>query len=86
MDIVRNADGTLVVPVNLHGVTGATARERRRVTPSAAPPTAPPKPPPSYDASPPSGEGGYDEALSAGTPTEPDREPSVSTVSGARRP
>jgi hypothetical protein len=81
MDIVRNADGTLVVPVEPprhHGGDdeGATVSDGGDAGPAAA------------DAVPTTrvlhpGEGGYDEALSAwDVQQNPDREPAVSTVSG----
>ena len=84
MDIVRNADGTLVVPVDPprhHGGDddGAAASpdaagdDRRRRGTAEVPTTRLLHP----------GEGGYDEALSAwDLQQNPDREPAVSTVSG----
>jgi hypothetical protein len=80
MDIVRNADGTLVVPVDPprhHGTDGdeaaPTSEEGAAVDPVDAPTTRLLHP----------GEGGYDEALSAwDLQQNPDREPAVSTVSG----
>jgi hypothetical protein len=83
MDIVRNADGTLVVPVDPprhHGgdddgatVSSDAAGEGGEVVGGDAPTTRLLHP----------GEGGYDEALSAwDLQQNPDREPAVSTVSG----
>src|SRR5437588_8953292 len=72
MDIVRNADGTLVVPVH---------QERRHETDDGA--DTPP-----VDAEPTTrvlhpGEGGYDEALAEwDLQQDPDRAPAVSTASG----
>jgi hypothetical protein len=81
MEIVRNADGTLVVPV---------APERRHDTDDAEPTTKAdsgdePAPPPSDPTTrvlhP--GEGGYDEALAEWDKEQnPDRAPVVSTASG----
>jgi hypothetical protein len=84
MDIVRNADGTLVVPVEPprhHGGDdeGATVSSDPgdaggSASDTAAVPTTRLLHP---------GEGGYDEALSAwDLQQNPDREPAVSTVSG----
>ncbi len=71
MEIVRNDDGTLVVPVvptRQHDVEGDDI-----VTTDAAPTTRVLHP----------GEGGYDEALAAwDTQQNPDRGPAVSTASG----
>jgi hypothetical protein len=81
MDIVRNADGTLVVPI---------APERRHPTddaPDGAPADgaaeqAPVESAPETRVLHP-GEGGYDEALAEwDTQQNPDREPVVSTASG----
>lgn len=81
MDIVRNADGTLVVPVT---------PERRHDT-EEAPATASGESSTETDAEPVEpatrllhpGEGGYDEALAAwDLQQNPDREPVVSTASG----
>jgi hypothetical protein len=84
MDIVRNADGTLVVPVDPprhHGgddeeatvSSDAETAGPSSVDAGAAPTTRLLHP----------GEGGYDEALSAwDLQQNPDREPAVSTVSG----
>ena len=84
MDIVRNADGTLVVPVaptRRHGDDdeGATvASNAGDVDPGAADAGAVPTTRLLHP-----GEGGYDEALSAwDLQQNPDREPAVSTVSG----
>lgn len=78
MDIVRNADGTLVVPVapaRHHDaedvVAGVGTEESATPSDLAATRTLHP------------GEGGYDEALSEwDLQQNPDREPAVSTVSG----
>jgi hypothetical protein len=81
MDITRNADGTLVVPVqperHHHSIEGdgpTTDASDDADTPlDAAPSTRILHP----------GEGGYDEALSEWDAQQnPDREPAVSTVSG----
>jgi hypothetical protein len=81
MEIVRNADGTLVVPV---------APERRHDIDDAAPTTkadsgdesAPPPSDPATRVLHP-GEGGYDEALAEWDKEQnPDRAPVVSTASG----
>jgi len=78
MDIVRNADGTLVVPIapaRRHDAEDIVATEGAE-EPAEAPDLATTRilhP----------GEGGYDEALSEwDLQQNPDREPSVSTVSG----
>lgn len=79
MDIVRNADGTLVVPVTPErrhdAEEGAeTAEGGQEATPADAEPTTRVLHP---------GEGGYDEALAAWDMQQnPDREPVVSTASG----
>jgi hypothetical protein len=78
MEIVRNADGTLVVPVTperRHDVeaeaTTGTEAEPAPPVPSATTRTIHP------------GEGGYDEALAEWDAQQnPDREPVVSTASG----
>ena len=78
MDIVRNADGTLVVPV--------TPERRPDTEDDAATPVTDEEVP--ADAEPATrvlhpGEGGYDEALAAwDLQQNPDREPVVSTASG----
>ena len=83
MDIVRNADGTLVVPVDPprhHGgdddettVTSDGGNAAEGAVSGEVPVTRLLHP----------GEGGYDEALSAwDLQQNPDREPAVSTVSG----
>jgi hypothetical protein len=84
MDIVRNADGTLVVPVDPPRHHGGDDEEApgssdagdagTNATDAGAAPTTRLLHP---------GEGGYDEALSAwDLQQNPDREPAVSTVSG----
>jgi hypothetical protein len=83
MEIVRNADGTLVVPVaparhhqaeDRTGDTSSDHGEGQEATPADAGPTTRVLHP---------GEGGYDEALSEwDLQQNPDREPAVSTVSG----
>jgi hypothetical protein len=83
MDIVRNADGTLVVPVDPPRHHGS---DDDGVTPSSdaasdADGGATAEVPTTRLLHP--GEGGYDEALSAwDIQQNPDREPAVSTVSG----
>jgi hypothetical protein len=81
MDIIRNADGTLVVPVQpvrhhepeAEAVDEAGAAADEAVPPVAVATTRILHP----------GEGGYDEALSEwDLQQNPDREPAVSTVSG----
>jgi len=84
MDIIRNADGTLVVPVqpvrhhepDAEGAATATADPAASGEDAAAPVAEATRilhP----------GEGGYDEALSEwDLQQNPDREPAVSTVSG----
>lgn len=74
MDIVRNPDGTLVVPVqpDRHDLDETTDDEAAAPT-EAAPTTRVLHP----------GEGGYDEALAEwDLQQNPDREPAVSTASG----
>ncbi|MGI8663496.1 MAG: hypothetical protein ACR2LQ_09845 [Acidimicrobiales bacterium] len=79
MDIVRNADGSLVVPV---------APERHHDDGDAGLPDASSDEDPSVESEPTTrllhpGEGGYDEALAAwDLQQNPDREPAVSTPSG----
>ena len=84
MDIVRNADGTLVVPVTAArhhqaedhsgGDSSSDHGEDSGATPVDTGPTTRVLHP---------GEGGYDEALSEwDLQQNPDREPAVSTVSG----
>jgi len=80
MDIVRNADGTLIVPVEPERRRDAgDAPEESLVGLEGEPPT---------EASPPTrllhpGEGGYDEALAEwDLQQNPDRAPVVSTASG----
>jgi hypothetical protein len=86
MDIVRNADGTLVVPVvpprhhggDDQGTTTASDVEGTDSSPAGADAGAAPTTRILHP-----GEGGYDEALSAwDLQQNPDREPAVSTVSG----
>jgi hypothetical protein len=81
MDIVRNADGTLVVPLDPARRPAADADdssgngddEAESTEPTAAPTTRVLHP----------GEGGYDEALAEwDVQQNPDREPAVSTASG----
>jgi hypothetical protein len=80
MDIVRNADGTLVVPVpperrhdSDDGDEDASATADGDATESATPATRLLHP----------GEGGYDEALAEwDSQQNPDREPAVSTATG----
>ncbi|HET7720152.1 MAG TPA: hypothetical protein VFK43_09315 [Acidimicrobiales bacterium] len=82
MDIVRNADGTLVVPVTPErrhdAEEGAeTAEGGQEATPAEAEPTTRVLHP---------GEGGYDEALAAwDLQQNPDRAPVVSTASGRQQ-
>ena len=86
MDIVRNADGTLVVPVEpprRHGGDddGATATSDPADAGTGAAGAGDAEVPTTRLLHP--GEGGYDEALSAwDVQQNPDREPAVSTVSG----
>jgi hypothetical protein len=80
MDIVRNADGTLVVPVeperrhaddDVETTKGATDADAAPAEPASTTRVLHP------------GEGGYDEALAAwDLQQNPDREPVVSTASG----
>jgi hypothetical protein len=84
MDIVRNADGTLVVPVappRHHGgddEEATVSSDAGTAGPSSADTGAVPTTRLLHP-----GEGGYDEALSAwDLQQNPDREPAVSTVSG----
>ena len=84
MDIVRNADGTLVVPVTAGAAARVRGRRRRRRAPTGADDEAAPA-----EAEPTTrvlhpGEGGYDEALAEwDLQQNPDREPVVSTASPA---
>ena len=84
MDIVRNADGTLVVPVDPprhHGGDDQEATASSDIG-TEGPSTADAGAAPTTRLLHP-GEGGYDEALSAwDIQQNPDREPAVSTVSG----
>jgi hypothetical protein len=79
MDIVRNADGTLVVPVQperQHNTEDGTDDSSVAAAAEAAP-----APPTTRLLHP--GEGGYDEALTEwDLQQNPDRAPAVSTVSG----
>jgi len=71
MDIVRNADGTLVVPVQQERQHEAEEGESTETSPEQTTRTLHP------------GEGGYDEALAEwDLQQNPDRAPVVSTVSG----
>jgi hypothetical protein len=75
MDIVRNSDGTLVMPVppDRHQQTGDGPDAPSADAPEVAPATRLLHP----------GEGGYDDALAEwDLQQNPDREPAVSTVSG----
>jgi hypothetical protein len=76
MDIVRNADGTLVVPVTsprVHDADPATGESESEATTIAPPATRVLHP----------GEGGYDEALAEwDLEQNPDRTPVVSTATG----
>ena len=82
MDIVRNADGTLVVPVE-HARHHDGDDDGAALSPDAEGTAAP-----AVAGEPTTrllhpGEGGYDEALSAwDLQQNPDREPAVSTISG----
>ncbi len=83
MDIVRNADGTLVVPIQPErrhdGDDNAEAASDR----AEGEPTEEPASPATRLLRP--GEGGYDEALAAwDLQQNPDREPAVSTPTGRR--
>jgi hypothetical protein len=81
MDIVRNADGTLVVPVDPPRHHEADTDEATPTSDAEGATTAPVAAPTTRLLHP--GEGGYDEALSAwDLQQNPDREPAVSTVSG----
>jgi hypothetical protein len=84
MDIVRNADGTLVVPVDPprhHGGDDDGAAPSSDAAGDAAAAATTADVPTTRLLHP--GEGGYDEALSAwDIQQNPDREPAVSTVSG----
>jgi hypothetical protein len=83
MDIVRNADGTLVVPVHEHRSHATDDGEDappRAAGDEAAAPAAEPSPGTRLLHP---GEGGYDEALAEwDLQQNPDREPVVSTASG----
>jgi hypothetical protein len=82
MDIVRNADGTLVVPVEPPRRHGGDEDATDPSDPTDAGPGADAVAVPTTRVLHP-GEGGYDEALSAwDLQQNPDREPAVSTVSG----
>jgi hypothetical protein len=71
MDIVRNADGTLVVPVQQERQPETDMDEAAETNPEPTTRTLHP------------GEGGYDEALAEwDLQQNPDRQPVVSTVSG----
>ena len=81
MDIVRNADGTLLVPVDPPRHHGAESDEAATPSEADGVAAAPAEAPTTRLLHP--GEGGYDEALSAwDLEQNPDREPAVSTVSG----
>ena len=70
MDIVRNDDGTLVIPVE----PGRSTEDQGDGEPTVAEPTTRVLHP---------GEGGYDEALAEwDMAQDPDREPAVSTATG----
>jgi hypothetical protein len=74
MDIVRNADGTLVVPVEPERQHGSDDEADVELTPADVAPTTRLLHP---------GEGGYDEALAQwDLEQNPDRGPAVSTKSG----
>jgi hypothetical protein len=74
MSIVRNADGTLVVPVHEPRKHGSDDDDDVESTPTIAAPTSRILHP---------GEGGYDEALAEWDAEQnPDRAPVVSTASG----
>jgi hypothetical protein len=76
MDIVRNADGTLVVPVEQARHHDSDEAADGESTPSDASPTTRVLHP---------GEGGYDEALAEwDLEQNPDREPVVSTATGRK--
>jgi hypothetical protein len=71
MDIVRNDDGTLVIPVEAERSTDEEAADEESIP--DAPTTRMIRP----------GEGGYDEALAEwDLQQDPDRQPAVSTASG----
>jgi hypothetical protein len=77
MDIIRNADGTLVVPLEVERLRGGdedgAAGDEVDAADTSAPTTRLLHP----------GEGGYDEALAAWDAQQnPDRDPVVSTASG----
>ena len=73
MEITRNDDGTLVVPVTAERAQGGEGDERDAEDAAAAPTTKVLHP----------GEGGYDEALAEWDAQQnPDRETPVSTKSG----
>ncbi len=83
MDIVRNADGTLVVPVQPErhhdddSADGASVESEGETIPTTAAPTTRVLHP---------GEGGYDEALAEWDHQQnPDRPPVVSTASGRQQ-
>ena len=79
MDIVRNPDGTLVVPVPQERQHEADDPQDAAIAPDGE--EAPPPPPATRVLHP--GEGGYDEALAEwDLQQNPDREPAVSTASG----
>ena len=81
MDIVRNADGTLVVPVTPERRHDTDDDAAAPVGDDAAATDAEPLEPATRVLHP--GEGGYDEALAAwDLQQNPDREPVVSTASG----
>ncbi len=74
MDIVRNADGTLVVPVQAERLHESDDAADAETTPARAAETTRVLHP---------GEGGYDEALAEWDEQQnPDREPVVSTATG----
>jgi hypothetical protein len=81
MDIVRNADGTLLVPVDPPRHHGGDGDETVATSDAEGAPAVPAEAPTTRLLHP--GEGGYDEALSAwDLQQNPDREPAVSTVTG----
>jgi len=82
MDIVRNADGTLVVPVQPPRQRDTDETSDAEPAGGEAETATPPDPGPTTRVIHP-GEGGYDEALAAwDLQQNPDREPVVSTASG----